>query len=75
MEINDIIVLDNNERYLLLKKMTENENNYFLAEKDDKEDKKIIVLKEVHSKDETYVEIIKDLKLKNYYLEKLKDAK
>ena len=67
MKENDIIVLDNNERYTLLKEIIDDNNQYFISagidENEHIDEKKIIILKVVHQEDGDYVEIVKDKNL------------
>ena len=77
MEENDLVVLDNDERYSLIKSFTDNKDNYFVAAKvneDDSIDKnKLVALKVIKDEDGDYVEIVDDInKLKSIY-QSLKD--
>ena len=67
MKENDIIVLDNNDKYTLLKEIVEGDNRYFISagvdENDHIDEKKIIILKVIKEEDGDYVEIVKDKNL------------
>lgn len=69
MKENDIIVLENDERYTLLKEIKYEGDRYFMAAGIDKDEnidrKKIAILKHVKEKDGDYVEIVKDENLIN----------
>ena len=64
MRVNDIIVLENKQRYVILKETTLDNNRYFMAAPVDKDDnmdeKKLVFLKLVYENNENYVVMVKD---------------
>ena len=78
MKLNDIIVLDNDEQYTLLKETEKDDNKYYFAAGVDADghvdEKKLVVLKLIHEEDGDYVEIVEDEDLLNELSEKFKDT-
>ena len=78
MKLNDIIVLDNDEQYTLLKETEKDDNKYYFAAAVDADghvdEKKLVVLKLIHEEDGDYVEIVEDEDLLNELSEKFKDT-
>lgn len=64
MEVNDIIVLDNNERYTLLKKVEYENEVYFLSMPIDEneiiDENKILFLKSSYEDGDNFVEMVVD---------------
>ena len=62
MEINDIVVLENEERYTLLEEAVENAEKYFLAAEISVDEeinyKKLVLLKVTREEDGDYVELV-----------------
>lgn len=67
MKVNDIIVLENEERYTLLQDTILDEATYFLSAGIDEEEnidyKKLAILKLIHEEDGDYVEVVNDEQL------------
>ncbi len=78
MKVNDIIVLDNDERFILLKEINkENTKYYFAAGVDEKENidqKKLVILKLISDVDGDYIEIVDDEKMLQSLVEEFKDT-
>ena len=64
MNVNDIIILDNDVRYTLLRKVNYNDDEYFLAMPIDEEENidrnKVLFLKKVIEGDDIFVEMVVD---------------
>ena len=72
MEENDIVILDNDQKYALIREFTDGVDKYFVAalvkENDEIDKTKLVALKVIKSSDGDYVEIVEDVnKLKNIY--------
>lgn len=67
MEVNDIIILDNDEKYSLIKKIIYNEETYFLAslvkEDDSLDASTTCYFKAISDEDGEYVDLITNEKL------------
>ena len=78
MKLNDIIVLDNDEQYTLLKETEKDGDKYYFAAGVDKDghvsEKIIVILKLIHEDDGDYVEIVEDEKLLEELGEIFKDT-
>ena len=78
MKLNDIIVLDNDEQYTLLKETERDGDKYYFAAGVDQEghddDKVIVILKLIHEEDGDYVEIVEDEKQLKELTEIFKDT-
>lgn len=78
MKVDDIIVLENQERYILLAETSYENQNYFLAaaidEQENIDQKKLVLLKHVEEVDGSYVEIVKNEDLLIKLTNQLKDA-
>ena len=78
MKINDIIVLDNDERFMLLKEVEREGSRFFLSvgvDKDEKLDqKKLVILKLISEEDGDYMELIEDEELLKELAEDFKDT-
>ncbi|MBE6148907.1 MAG: hypothetical protein E7167_05450 [Firmicutes bacterium] len=78
MKVNDIIVLENQERFTLLEEVEDEGFRYFLAAGIDEEEnidsKKLALLKLVEQPDGAYVELIKNQELMTKLTQKIKDA-
>ena len=68
MNVNDIIILDNDVRYTLLRKVNYNDDEYFLAMPIDEEENidrnKVLFLKKVIEGDDIFVEMVGDQDLR-----------
>ena len=81
MEVNDTIVLDDNQRYLLLQETEDDGETYFLAigldEQDNPDYKNMVILKECQDIDGIYVETVANegliSKLTKIFEKKLKE--
>ena len=66
MKCNNIITLENNEKYLTLNEVTYNKEHYFLVMGVDEEKNiipgKVNIFKEINKDNEIYIEIIKERK-------------
>ena len=78
MKLNDIIVLDNNERYTLLKETEKEGIKYYFAagvdENDHIDQRAIVILKLTHEEDGDYVEVVEDENLLKDLSEIFKDT-
>lgn len=78
MKLNDIIVLDNEDKYTLLKEVEKDGSKYYLAAGVDKDNhinrKVIVIIKVVHEEDGDYIEIVEDEKLLKTLAEAFKDT-
>ena len=78
MKLNDIIVLDNNEQYTLLKETEKDGNKYYFAAGVDQDghvnQNILVILKLIKEEDGDYVEIVEDEDLLNELSEKFKDT-
>ena len=78
MKVNDIIVLDNEEKYTLLKEINKDGVTYYFAAGVDAEDhvmsKKLVILKLISEPDGNYVEVVEDHDLLKQLTEEFKDA-
>ncbi|MBR4231176.1 MAG: DUF1292 domain-containing protein [Bacilli bacterium] len=78
MKLNDIIVLDNNEQYTLLKETEKDGNKYYFAAGVDQEghvnQSILVILKLIKEEDGDYVEVVEDEDLLNELSEKFKDT-
>lgn len=67
MKANDIIVLDNNDKFTLLAETDKDNSKYFLAgkfrENDELDTKQFFIFKEVVEGEEKYIELVNDQKL------------
>lgn len=79
MKVNDIIILENEERFTLLAETLHENSRYFLAMGIDEQEvidkNKIAVLKLVEEPDGAYVELVKNQELLTKLMEQIKDAK
>lgn len=79
MTVNDIIVLENDERYTLLEETIKDGEKYFLAASIDDDENidsnKLVLLKLDQAEDGDYVEIVNDEKLIIELSKKITDAK
>lgn len=77
MKCNNIITLENNEKYLTLNEVTYNKENYFLVMGVDEEKNiipgKVNIFKEINKDNEIYIEIIKDSDLIMELTKRLKE--
>ena len=77
MKCNNIITLENNEKYLTLNEVTYNKEHYFLVMGVDEEKNiipgKVNIFKEINKNNEIYIEIIKDSDLIMELTKKLKE--
>ncbi len=77
MKCNNIITLENNEKYLTLNEVTYNKEHYFLVMGVDEEKNiipgKVNIFKEINKDNEIYIEIIKDSDLIMELTKKLKE--
>lgn len=78
MKVNDIIVLENEERFTLLQETMLDNFRYFLAagidEQENIDSKKLVLLKLVEQPDGAYVEIVKNQELMTKLTQNIKDA-
>ncbi|MBQ6841397.1 MAG: hypothetical protein IJO63_04720 [Bacilli bacterium] len=78
MKVDDIIVLENGERYILLAETNLEESRYFLAagidEQENIDSKKLVLLKHVEQEDGSYVEVVKNDELMIKLTKQIKDA-
>lgn len=78
MKVNDIIVLENNERFTLLQETLDAGSRYFLAAGIDENEnvnvKKLVLLKLVEEPDGIYVELVKNQELMTKLTANIKDA-
>ena len=78
MKVNDIIVLENEERFTLLQETMLDNFRYFLAagidEQENIDSKKLVLLKLVEHPDGAYVEIVKNQELMTKLTQNIKDA-
>lgn len=78
MKVNDIIVLENDERYTLLEKTTKDEKNYFLAagidEQENIDHTNLVLLEVFTEEDGDYVELVDDPELITQLAGKIIDA-
>ena len=67
MKTNDIIVLDNGDKFTLLASTEKNGETYFLAGKlkdnDEFDPKHVVIVQAVYEGDEKYIDVIRDEKL------------
>lgn len=67
MKVNDIIILENEERYTLLQETKHENETYFLSAGIDEQEnidyKKLAILKLVKEEDGDYVEVVNDEQL------------
>lgn len=77
MKCNNIITLENNEKYLTLNEVTYTESHYFLVMGVDEEKNiipgKVNIFKEINKDNEIYIEIIKNSDLIMELTKKLKE--
>ncbi len=77
MKCNNIITLENNEKYLTLNEVTYTESRYFLVMGVDEEKNiipgKVNIFKEINKDNEIYIEIIKDSDLIMELTKRLKE--
>ena len=77
MKCNNIITLENSEKYLTLNEVTYNKEHYFLVMGVDEEKNiipgKVNIFKEINKDNEIYIEIIKDSDLIMELTKKLKE--
>lgn len=77
MKCNNIITLENNEKYLTLNEVTYNKENYFLVMGVDEEKNiipgKVNIFKKINKDNEIYIEIIKDSDLIMELTKRLKE--
>ena len=78
MKVNDIIVLENEERFTLLEETSLEGVRYFLAAGVDEAEnvnlKKLALLKVVEEEDGFYVELVQNEQLMKELTQKIKDA-
>lgn len=78
MKENDVIILDNDEKYTLLKKVEKDNTTYYMAagvtDDDHINQKKLVVLKLISKSDGDYVEIVKDENILKEIMDDFKDA-
>lgn len=78
MKVNDIIVLENEERFTLLQETTLEGSRYFLAagidEQENIDSKKLALLKLIEEPDGAYVELVKNQELMTKLTKQIKDA-
>ena len=78
MKVNDIIVLDNDDKYILLKEIIKDDITYYFAagvdEKENIDQKKLVILKLIFDKDGNYIEIVEDEKMLQTLVEEFKDT-
>ena len=82
MDINDILILENKDKYCILKDLIVDKERYFMCAQVDDEgnmsEKNLAFLKEIKKKNENYVEIIRERKqadmLAKAFMEALKDT-
>lgn len=79
MEVNDIIILENDQRYTLLEQTTKDNDKYFLAasvnENEDIDIKQLALLKVIRENDEDYVELVQNEQLIRELTSKITSAK
>lgn len=78
MSVNDVIILDNDEKYTLISEINYENSRYFLAmpvEEDDKiNENKLYYFKEVCEDNEYFVDLVEDENLITILSTKLKDS-
>ena len=78
MKVNDIIVLENEERFILLEETIFEGFRYFLAagvdEQENINSKKLVLLKLVEEQDGSYVELVKNTELMAKLTQNIKDT-
>ena len=79
MEVNDIIILENDQRYTLLEQTTKDNDKYFLAasvnENEDIDIKQLALLKVIRENNEDYVELVQNEQLIRELTSKITSAK